>query len=260
ATVAGIGSGGTGSVTSDLPIGAGLSSSSSLTVAVAIALGLPAGRGHATTSAAQCQRAEQVASGVPGGIMDQLTSLAGISGHALLIDCSTLALTPVPIPPEIDVVVAHSGEARRLSSSPYAARRQSVDRVAALIGPLRQARLDDVMALEDDHLRRVGRHVVTENARVLDFAAALAEGDLALAGSLLDEGHASLRDDFEASSPGLEALVAYLRAIPGVYGARLTGAGWGGCAVALADRGAVDTDSVPIRCWIVKPSEGARLL
>ncbi|HEX2047024.1 MAG TPA: galactokinase [Acidimicrobiales bacterium] len=239
-----------GTVSSTLPVGAGLSSSASLEVAVALALGFD---GPPMDLALACQRAEHLASGVPSGVMDQLASVLGQPGHALLIDFSSLNVVPVPVPPGVDVVVVHSGEARAMAGSAYAERRAQCDAAAEVLGPLRDASVDDLDRLDDDLLRRRARHVITENRRVQDFAACLGDGDLAGAGALMAASHASLRDDFEVSTPALDALVAELSAAPGVYGARLTGAGFGGCAVALADA------SSPVRGWRLHPSGGATL-
>lgn len=229
--------GGVGTVHTDLPIGAGLSSSSALTVAVALALGF---EGGPVALAQACQRAEIAATGVPGGIMDQLVSAAGVEGAALLIDCATLAFEPVPVPAGIEVVVVHSGQPRRLVGSAYAERRAQCEEAERRLGrPLRELHRDDVEGLDDPVLRRRARHVVTEDDRVRDCAAALRAGDVAAAGRLMLESHASLRDDFDVSTDALEEAVARLAATPGVYGARLTGAGFGGCVVALAEPGAV---------------------
>jgi galactokinase len=240
--------GGRGTVSTTLPIGAGLSSSAALELAVALALGF---RGTPTELALACQRAEHAASGVPCGIMDQLASAAGVDGHVLLIDCSTNALTPVPVPDGAEVVVVHSGEARALAGSAYAERRAACERAAAIVGPLRDATLDDLAAITDDVVRRRARHVVTENRRVAGFADALRAGELTVAGTLMVESHASLRDDFEVSTPALDALVERLAATAGVHGARLTGAGFGGCAVALCEPGALREG------WTVRPVAGA---
>ena len=240
--------GGTGTVATTLPLGAGLSSSAALEVAVALALGF---EGTALELAQACQRAEQRAWGVRTGIMDQLASAAGVAGHALLIDCGALSVTPVPLPPEVEVVVADSGERRSVAASAYAERRRQCEAAAAVVGPLRAASLDDVATLEDAVTRRRARHVVTENARVLAFAERLRAGDLASAGRLMTESHASLRDDFEVSTPALDRLVGGLVEADGVYGARLTGAGFGGCVVALARPG------TPVPGWRLRPSGGA---
>ncbi len=239
-----------GRVESDLPIGSGLSSSASLEVAAALALGAT---GDSTELAHLCQLAEQRATGVPCGIMDQLASAAGVAGHALLIDCSTLAIEPVPIPDEAAIWVVHSGQERGLVDSAYAQRRAECETAAALIGPLPQASADDMAALADPVVAARARHVRSECIRVLDFAAALRAGDLGAAGSLMVASHRSLRDDFDVSTERLDALVDQLVATRGVHGARLTGAGFGGCVVALAEPG------VDLGGWLVTASTGAHL-
>ncbi|HEX2043229.1 MAG TPA: galactokinase [Acidimicrobiales bacterium] len=226
--------GGTGRVTSTLPQGAGLSSSAALEVALALALGF---EGSPVELAKACQRAELLAWGTPTGIMDQLASAAGRAGHALLVDCTSLEVGAVPLPDSAEVVVVDSGERRSVARSAYAERRRQCEEAAALIGPLREASLEDVARLEDPVLRRRARHVVSENGRVLDAARCLRDGDVSGAGRLMSESHASLRDAFEVSTPGLDRLVEHLLETPGVYGARLTGAGFGGCVVALARPG-----------------------
>jgi galactokinase len=240
-----------GTVETTLPVGAGLSSSAALEVAVALALGFD---GSALDLARATRRAEQQASGVPCGIMDQLASAAGVAGHALLIDCHALTVHPVALPEGIEVRVVHSGEARQLAGSPYAERRASVEAAEAIVGPLRL--VQDVAALDaidDAVLRRRARHVVTENARVRTVAFTLATGDLEAVGAAMAASHASLRDDFEVSTRALDALVERLSARPGVHGARLTGAGFGGCVVVLAEPGAIDEG------WPVRAADGAHL-
>lgn len=237
-----------GQITSNLPIGAGLSSSASLEVAVAKALGYS---GDALSLALLCQEAEWRASGVPCGVMDQLVSAAAVEGHALLIDCGDLSFGPVPIPDGAEFVVVPSGEERRLAGSAYAARRRSCEEAAGSIGPLRHAALADVATLADPELRARARHVVSENSRVADFVAALAAGDLEVCGRLMIESHRSLATDFAVSTDRLDALVARLVECPGVYGARLTGAGFGGCVVALAEPGVIREG------WAVRPAGGA---
>ncbi|MCB1038599.1 MAG: hypothetical protein KDA94_03560, partial [Acidimicrobiales bacterium] len=166
-----------GTISTTLPVGAGLSSSAALEVAVALALGFD---GPPLTLAQLTQRAEQVASGVPCGIMDQLASAAGVEGSALLIDCHALSVEPVPIPAEVEVRVIHSGQPRQLAGSAYAERRASVEAAEEVVGPLRLLvganGTDGLRAIDDDLLRRRARHVVTENARVRRFASALRAG------------------------------------------------------------------------------------
>ncbi|MFL6204700.1 MAG: galactokinase [Acidimicrobiales bacterium] len=242
----------TGDVDTTLPIGAGLSSSAALEVAVALALGF---EGDTRALARLCQRAEQRASGVPCGIMDQLACAAGVAGHALRIDCTTLDVRPVEMPDDLEVVVVDSGQRRELATSAYAERAAACEAATVELGPLSEATVDDLDRLEDPVVRRRARHVITENARVDAVAAALARGDRAGLGEAMAASHASLRDDFEVSTPLLDELVMTLASTPGVVGARLTGAGFGGCAVALVDRGArLDLRS---RHWPVRAASGA---
>ena len=219
-------------VSSTIPLGAGLSSSAALEVALGLALCDVAGYELSQLELAlACQEAEQVATGVPCGIMDQLTSLAGRHNHALLIDCRSLDVRPIALPPRLAVLILHSGMSRALIDSEYAQRREACEAMAALLG---------VSALRDATPEQVAdepraRHVVSENARVLEAADVLASGDVAALGPLLNASHQSLRDDFEVSTPELDALSQALRDA-GAIGARLTGAGFGGCVVGLAGR------------------------
>ena len=252
-------------VATTVPIGAGLSSSAAFVVACAVAL-LDAGGLELPPLelARACQDAERLATGVPGGIMDQLASICGRRGCALLVDCRSLDVEPIPIPDELAVVVVHSGVPRTLGATAYAERRAECERVAAELGlpSLRDAQPDQVA----DQPR--ARHVVSENERVLEAARALRAGDHARLGVLMSASHASLRDDYEVSTPELDALVRALDDAGGL-GARLTGAGFGGCVVTLADRGRAaeiaeqaaesyraETGREPTP-WVVRASEGA---
>ncbi len=247
--------GGRGAVESTLPVGSGLSSSAALEVAVALALGFEA---EPVVMARLCQRAEQAATGVPTGLMDQLTVTAGVEGCALLIDFADLSVRTVTVPPGAEVLVVHSGERRSLDRTPYAARRAECEAAAYRLGPLGRLGADAMLGLPDPLLRRRARHVVTECDRVRWCAAALGSGDLVDAGRLMSASHTSLSEDFDASTPGLDALVQHLQAIPGVYGARMTGAGFGGCVVVLSEPGAVDITKLATPAWRVRPSAGAR--
>jgi galactokinase len=216
-------------ISSSVPEGSGLSSSAAVEVACAVALADAAAfEVEPRVLARVCQAAEQAATGVPSGIMDQLTSLFGVAGAALLIDCRSLEIEPVPLPPRLAVLAVHSGLPRRLEDTAYAARRAACEEAARRLGlpALRDAALEQV---RDDPL---ARHVVTENARVHATADALRVGDVERAGRLFSESHASLRDDFRVSTRELDVLVEELERA-GAYGARLTGAGFGGTVVAI---------------------------
>jgi galactokinase len=223
-------------VMSTVPIGAGLSSSAAF--GVAIALTAVAVAGHEIDRAALvrvAQEAEQQASGVPCGVMDQMASVRGVADHALLVDCRTLTAEAVALPASLSIVVVHSGLPRLLETSPYRERRAACEAAAARLGvrALRDARPEAVAS------DPIARHVVTENARVVSFVTALRAGDHAGCGRLMTESHASLRDDFAVSTPELDALVGLLIE-HGAIGARLTGAGFGGCVVALVPRERVE--------------------
>jgi galactokinase len=243
-----------GMVHSQLPADSGLASSAALEVAVATALGID--RVNPVAAAQVCQRAEQAAVGVPCGIMDQLVSLAAVEGMAMRIDCDSLDIEHVPFPEEAEVVVIHSGEHRDLGSSAYAERRVQCEAAEQVIGRLRDATPADAEQIDDPVLRRRARHVTTENERVDALAAALRKGQLTTAGELLVASHASMRDDFEVSTPALDDLVGTVRGIPGVYGARVTGAGFGGCVVVLCK--AKTRIAGPV-VWRGRPSGGATL-
>jgi galactokinase len=225
-------------VDSTVPVGSGLSSSSALAVALTLALGgtdLGAGDLDRVEAARIASTAETAATGVPGGLMDQLASLFGQAGHALLIDCRATTVTPIAIPTSLAVLVVHCGVPRTLVGSEYAERRAECEAVAASLG---LAALRDAAPEQVRNSPRA-RHVVAENARVLATADALPRGDLSVLGPLLLESHASLRDDFGVSTPELDTLVDVL-VTSGAAGARLTGAGFGGCVVALTQRNHAD--------------------
>jgi galactokinase len=223
-------------ITSTVPPGSGLSSSSAVSVALTLALTDASGvDADPLTVARLALAAEVAATGVPGGLMDQLASLFGQADHALLVDCRTNEVTPIRISPGIAVLVVHSGVPRTLAGTAYAARRAECEAIASRLGieTLRDA--TSAQVYRDPR----ARHVVSENARVLATAAALPGGDLSVLGPLLLASHASLRDDYEVSIPELDLLVELLVEC-GAAGARLTGAGFGGCVVALAQRNHAD--------------------
>jgi galactokinase len=197
------------------------------------------------------RRAENGYVGVQSGVMDQFASAGGVADHAILLDCRSLAVRPVPLPlPEVRLVVCHSGSPHTLESSQYNERKADCDRAVAalqLVDPGVQALRDVTPGLlatardrMDELAFRRATHIVEENARVIATEAALAAGDLAEVGRLFAASHASLRDLYDVSSPELDALVDIATAVHGVVGARLTGAGFGGSTINL-----VHVDAIP---------------
>ncbi|MCS7236666.1 MAG: galactokinase [Thermoguttaceae bacterium] len=230
-----------GLIHGDVPIGAGLSSSAAIEVATAYAFAASAGWEPKVPSLARaCQRAENQWVGVGCGIMDQLVSLAGKKGHAILIDCRSLEYRPVILPAEVVVVIMDTGTRRGLADSEYNSRRSQCEEAARLLGvrALRDIGWDNWPQCElvlPEPWRRRARHVVSENHRTLQAVEAMEQRALDRLGRLLVESHQSLRDDFEVSSPALDTIVAIAQAQPGCFGARMTGAGFGGCAIALVE-------------------------
>jgi galactokinase len=268
-----------GILAADLPVGAGLSSSAALELAVAWALG----GGMAPVPdrmdlARLAQRAENEYVGVACGLMDQFAVSFGQAGAALLLDCLTLEHRAIAIPAGVAFVVCDSGLPRRLVESAYGDRRAECGRalaqiqaVAPAVRTLRDvdgALLRSVESAMDEVAVRRARHVVMENARVAAAAEALEAGDPARLGHLVSAGHASLRDDFEVSTPELDRLVDVAESTPGTLGARLTGAGFGGCTLSIVEPTATDelidrlssldafTGAAPIRAFEVRASDG----
>jgi galactokinase len=252
-------------ISSDVPIGAGLSSSAAFEVACALALtdltGKPLDPNELAFAA---QESEHVATGVPCGIQDQMASVYGRAGHALFLDCRTLDIEHLPLPSSLAVVVVHSGVPRMLEATPYAQRRAESFEVARGLGlrVLRDATPEQVRDLPR------GRHAVSEMQRVREFAAALRKGDIDALGPLMLASHESSRDDMGVSIPELDDLVECL-VDAGALGARLTGAGFGGCVVAIADAARADqiagtasdtyaarTDRAPT-AWVMRAADGA---
>jgi galactokinase len=230
------------SISADLPAGAGLSSSAALEVATATAVEALCGRSlPPEAKAAVCQQAEHQFAGVPCGIMDQFAVTMGRAGHAILLDCRSREIRHVPLDDRrAAVLVIDSGVKHRLADGHYAARRAECESAARLlsVGSLRDVAAAE-LASRGRALPAVERaraaHVITENARTLAFAAAAARGDWPAAGRLMFESHASLAGDYEVSCPELDLIVGIAARLPGVHGCRMTGGGFGGCAVALID-------------------------
>ena len=234
-------------VASDVPVGAGVSSSAALEVAAAGALAALLRRKLKPRDlAALAHRAETGFVGVPCGVMDQMASALTPAGSALLLDCRSLTTTAVPV--GLDLVLAESGESHDLRGGQYAVRRREGDdalaRLRAAVPTLETlvdispAMLLRLLSLLPPPLDRRVRHVVNENRRAILAAGALEVGDLAIFGQLVDASHDSLRDLYECSTARLDAIVEAARRLPGVLGARLVGAGWGGAVLVVAAPGA----------------------
>jgi len=234
-------------VASDVPVGAGVSSSAALEVAAAGALAALFGRGTAPRDlAALAHRAETGFVGVPCGVMDQMASALTPAGSALLLDCRSLTTTAVPV--GLDLVLAESGESHELRGGQYAVRRREGDDALArlrtavpaleMLVDIPPAMLPSLLPLLPPPLDRRVRHVVNENQRTALAARSLEAGDLATFGRLVDASHDSLRDLYECSTARLDAIVEAARRLPGVLGARLVGAGWGGAVLVVVTPGA----------------------
>ena len=271
-----------GCVETDIPAGASLSSSAALEVAAGLAH--TASRGEVelppVAVARFGQRVENEIFGLPSGIMDQLASAASVEGSASLIDCRSLTVRAVKLPPNTTVVILDTGTRRELVESAYADRQATCARVADELGvpALRDAKLSDLdrLAADDAEGRRRAMHVIEENDRVLRAVDAAESGDAVALGALLDESHASLRDLYEVSGPALDTITELARSHPACLGARMTGGGFAGGAVALVESSHVDEfcqairerfrppDSqpatAPTNLWPVVAGPGASLL
>lgn len=240
-------------VDGDLPTGAGLSSSTSFSVAVVLALGGPLDHDRLIAEAWRCEQGL----GTPTGLLDQQAIVAARPGMAVLADFADGSRRDVPLPSGLHLAVVHSGVERQLASSPYAQRRAQVEAAERLVGPLGRATLEQLSGIEDELVRRRARHVVAECARVDAAVEHLAAGELVEVGKLIDESHASLRDDFEVSLPEIDQLADELRGLPGSLGVRLMGGGFGGCLLAIGDRPLVVDPR--LASWQVRPGAGAEV-
>lgn len=230
-------------VSSSLPMGAGLSSSAALESATAVALeALGAPALSPTDRALLCQKAEHDFAHVPCGIMDQLTVCHGIADTALKIDCRSLEVDPVTLPNSAEIIVINSGVHHELGQSEYPKRRKECRKAARALKVelLREASLESMTGCRSlwGITRKRARHVISEIERVKTFAGHLQSGDLVRAGKCMYESHESLRDLYEASCPELDTLVNIASEVPWVYGARMTGGGFGGSIVCLVQKGA----------------------
>lgn len=224
-----------------VPLGAGLSSSASFELALARAFQVAGGHIWGGKSLALlAQAAENEWIGVSSGIMDPFVCALGRAGHALLVDCRSLEYETLPMPPGLSVVVLDTTTRRGLVTSAYNQRRHECERGARLLGVPTLRDADELTLSARGHLldltlRRRVEHVLSENERTLRAREALLRGDTELLGRLLDESHRSLRELYEVSSPALDGIVQIARSVKGCFGARMTGAGFAGCALALVE-------------------------
>ena len=234
-----------GVLTSDLPIGSGLSSSAALEMAVGTAFMAVSDFSCDGVSMARMARtAENEWIGARTGIMDPLISVLGRAGHALWIDCRTLSMEPVPMPKGASLLVMDTRTRHDHSTSGYNDRRIACERASVRLGVshLRDLAPEELSARSgelDAIDQRRARHVVSENGRVLAMVDAMRRGDPVAMGRLMDASHDSLRDDFEVTNHALDEIVRIARAQSGCHGARMTGGGFGGCAIALVEEKSV---------------------
>jgi galactokinase len=267
----------------DVPLGAGLSSSASVEVATAMALldmvgvELPIER-----LANVCRRAENDFVGAKTGIMDQFIVAGGVAHRAMLLDCRAMTFELLPLPEDVRVVICNSMVKHRLADvAGYGDRRGEVEAGQAVVRAvrgavlLRDASLADLEAckgaMSEASLKRC-RHIVTENARVMESREALLAGDVERFGTIMKAAHASMRDDFQASCEEVDVLVEIASGLDGCYGARITGGGFGGCTVNLVKVGAADQFVVAVKagykaalgiaaeCFVSEASDGALAL
>jgi galactokinase len=268
---------------SDVPIGAGLSSSAALEVSCAHALLTESGLPFDPIEIAQlCQRAENDFVGMRCGVMDQYIACCGVAGHALLIDCRSLASRHVAIAPNLRLLIANSGVRHQHAGGEYNLRREACEEGVRLLsrylGPIQALRDVTPQQLESKRRKlpeliyRRCRHIVTENARVLEAERALETGDFVACGRAMNASHLSMRDNFEITCPEVDMLAGLAQHVKGVYGSRMTGGGFGGCTISLLEEWAIDkasqmlTDGYRIAMgrdvdiYVCTPSDGAQLI
>jgi galactokinase len=267
-----------GVLLSDVPVGAGLSSSAAIEMAAARAFAQVAGFDWDPVRMAQAGRkAENSWVGVSTGIMDQMASAACQAGHALFLDCRSLDFENIPLPGNVAVVILDTATRRGNVDSSYNKRFEQCRAAARHFGvkALRDVSLQELLEKGqglDEVVYRRARHVVTEDQRVLDAIDAMRAGNVIKLGLLLDASHASMRDDFEITNEALNIMVTVARRQPGCFGARMTGGGFGGCAMALVDSGKTENFAVSAAreykaefgltpsVYVCHPSQGAEVM
>ncbi|MBL8050746.1 MAG: galactokinase [Anaerolineales bacterium] len=238
-------------ITGDIPRGAGLSSSAAVELATARAFSVISGfEWDAVKMAKLCQKAENEWVGVNSGIMDQMASASSKAGYAMFLDCRSLEIEHIPLPKNVSIVILDTSTRRGLVESAYNERRSQCEEAARWFGvkALRDVRLDSEkwkvesgkMKEERELVFKRARHVISENERVLEAIEVMRNGNVKRLGELFNASHESLRDDFEVTNDALNIMVECAREQVGCYGARMTGAGFGGCAVALVNESNVE--------------------
>lgn len=228
-----------GVLSGDVPIGAGLSSSAAMELALARAFALVSDlEWDPVKMALVCQKAENHWVGINSGIMDQIISASGKENYALMIDCRSLKTKSVPLPKQTRIIILDTATRRGLLDSAYNERRSQCEAVAChfdvkALRDISVNQLHERAGILDLTLYRRAQHVISENKRVLDAVKAMKKGNAAALGKLMNDSHASMRDDYEISRDEMNQIVAIAQAQPGCYGARMTGGGFGGCAIAL---------------------------
>ncbi len=254
-------------VATEIPVGGGLSSSAAFEAGVGLALAQVAGWTTDDASlAAAYRRAEHAGLGVPCGPLDQMAVIFGRAGEAMFLDCRDLSTHPVTLPEGAAIIVVDSGISRELATSGYATRVAECKEAARELGvaSLRDAQdmpLSDIRERLPARLYRRARHVITENERVREATGPAGRDALAL-GQLLNQAHISLSSDYEASLPEIDEIAERLQRTKGIFGARLTGAGWGGSLIALAvaDRAEWIAEQLPEHAIVVHTADGAGLV
>ena len=242
----------------EVPLGSGLSSSAAIEVSTALGLLDISGEQMNRLQLAKiCQQAENEFVGARTGLMDQFIACFGKADHAVMLDCRSLEFQPLPLPEQVKLVVCNTMVKHKLAASEYNSRREQCEAGVRILSQhlpkvksLRDVTAEDVVSLRDqlgDLLYRRCLHVTSENDRVRSAAGALRDGDLKTFGRLMYKSHESLRDDYEVSCKELDIMVDLAREIAGVYGARMTGGGFGGCTINLVDASAVDDFSRTIK-------------
>ncbi|GAB4540609.1 MAG: galactokinase [Anaerolineales bacterium] len=262
-------------LTGDIPRGAGLSSSAAVELAAARAFAAVSDLAwNPVFMAHVAQRAENRWVGVQCGILDQMASAASQAGKAMLLDCRSLQYELVPVPASIAIVILDTGTRRGLVHSAYNERREQCETAAQAlhVQALRDATMSDLEKAKDTISAVVfqrARHILAENERTLQAARAMRAGNMKRLGELFNESHASLRDDFEVTNAALNLMTECAQAQSACYGARMTGAGFGGCAIALVDEQNAQAFSAvvaeeyqrrsgqPASIYVCKPSAGA---